>query len=215
MELPGKTNYYDGQLIEKFLHPQKILSIDYQLFLLLLGYFILLHGTEIFELGDISPLFYCRKMLSKDTILELISDKVAEKELFIVSLNISTSNNVKLVVDSMKGIGIKDCVDLSRAIEHNLDRDTEDFELEVSSAGLNEPFKVREQYEKNIGREVEVISEDGRKEKGTLIRADEAGFCIEQEKRVKVEGRKKKQKITNILEYTYDERNKVRVVIKF
>ena len=97
-------------------------------------------------------------MLSKEKILGLIEGLLAEKELFIISLDVSTANNIKLIVDSRKGVGIAECIELSRTIEHNLDRDEEDFDIEVFSAGLTEPFKIKEQYLKNIGNEVEAVS---------------------------------------------------------
>lgn len=154
-------------------------------------------------------------MLSKKKILGLIDSLLIEKELFIISLEINTANNIKLIVDSMKGVGIAECVALSRAIEHNLDRDEEDFELEVFSAGLTEPYTIKEQYLKNIGNEIEVVLKAGSKEKGILCAVNDEDFSIEQEKKVKVEGKKKKQQIKEIMSFTYAECSKVKSVIKF
>ncbi len=91
-------------------------------------------------------------MLSKEKILELIDPLLSGKEFFLISLDISHSNSIRLVIDSMRGVTIDDCVAFSRAIEHQLNRETEDFDIEVSSAGLTEPFRVREQYLKNSGK---------------------------------------------------------------
>jgi ribosome maturation factor RimP len=154
-------------------------------------------------------------MLSKEKILGFINDLVVEKQLFIISLDISATNNIRLVVDSIKGVSIDECVALSRAIENNFDREVEDFELEVSSASLSDPFKVQEQYLKNIGREVEILLSNGKMEKGILLSADEKGFSIEQEKQVKIEGKKKKQRIKEIHKLNYNEGSRVRIVIKF
>ena len=90
-------------------------------------------------LGDRSPLFCYLYMILKEKILELAKDLLEEKHLFLVSLDISNSNNIRLVVDSEQGIQISDCVQLSRAIEQALNRDTEDFDIEVSSPGLGVP----------------------------------------------------------------------------
>ena len=95
-------------------------------------------------------------MIEKEQILELIKDLVDEKEYFIVQLDISKTNKISLFVDSIKGININECVELSRKIERGLSREKEDFEVIVSSPGLDSPFKVPQQYTKNIGREVKV-----------------------------------------------------------
>jgi ribosome maturation factor RimP len=103
----------------------------------------------------------------------------------------------------------------SRAIENSLDRDTEDFELEVSSPGLDAPFKVKEQYLKNIGRKVEVLLKDGHTYKGILLDYGFNNFSVEITKRVRIEGKKKKQTIKEKVEFLYDQVSKVRVVITF
>ncbi len=154
-------------------------------------------------------------MITQAKILALIDSLMTENEFFVVSLDISASNKIRLLIDSMKGVQIDDCVKLSRAIEHGLDREVEDFELEVSSSGLDAPFKVRQQYNKNIGREVEVIQKDGQKIRGLLLIANENSFCIEADKRTKVEGKKRKQLIKEKIDLAYDEVSKVRVVISF
>jgi ribosome maturation factor RimP len=115
----------------------------------------------------------------------------------------------------MKGITIEECVEFSRAIEHNLDREAEDFELEVSSPGLSTSLLVPQQYVKNIGRELNVLTTDNKKIKGLLISADEKGIVIEEEQKVKVEGQQKKsiKKIEQTI--AFDNINKALVVIKF
>jgi ribosome maturation factor RimP len=130
-------------------------------------------------------------MLSKEKVNALIAPLLKEKEMFIVSFDISTSNQIRLTIDSMQGVTINDCVDFSRAIEHNLDRDKEDFDIEVSSAGLTEPFRIREQYLKNMGKEIEILMKEGTRISGILTSLDDQGFSVEKTKKVKVEGKKK------------------------
>ena len=166
-------------------------------------------------LGDRSPLFCYLYMILKEKILELLKDLLEEKNLFLVSLDISSSNNIRLIVDSMQGIQISDCVQLSRTIEQGLNRDTEDFDIEVSSPGLGVPFKVTQQYEKNVGKEVEVITNDGQKHKGLLVAVNENGFSIEQERKEKINGKKKKQIIKETLSFKFEATNKVRNVLKY
>jgi len=91
----------------------------------------------------------------------LIEEKIGAGPLFLVDLNIATGNKIRIELDGDHGISIDDCVDISRHIEHSLDRDAEDFELQVSSAGLDKPLRNHRQYVKNIGREVSLRTQDG------------------------------------------------------
>src|SRR5690554_3690461 len=100
-------------------------------------------------------------MADKEKIVQLVNEKLAEG-MFLVDIQVSASNAIRVFIDSYDGIDIDHCVAISRHIEHNLDREEEDFELQVSSPGLSEPLKVKEQYIKNIGREMEVDLEGGR-----------------------------------------------------
>lgn len=154
-------------------------------------------------------------MITKERILELIHPLVESRKFFIVLLEVSVSNKITLHVDSMKGVRIDECVELSKAIEQGLDRENEDFEIEVSSAGLSAPFSIREQYLKNINQEVSVLLPDGRKEEGKLIKASEDDFSILVERRVKVEGKKKKQLRIEEHSFKFEEVNKVKLILNF
>jgi ribosome maturation factor RimP len=149
-------------------------------------------------------------MIERTKIEGLIRELTEKNEIFIVSLVISPSNKITLLVDSMKGLQIRECVQLSRAIESGLDREEVDFELEVSSPGLGEPLKVVAQYVKNIGREVEVLLSNGSKVVGKLIEANADGFKIEEKKSIKG----KKQMIFENRAFMYPEVNKVKIVVK-
>jgi ribosome maturation factor RimP len=153
-------------------------------------------------------------MIKKENIFELIRGLIEAKDVFIVVLDISASNKITLVVDSMKGVGLDDCIELSKAIESGLDRETEDFELEVSSAGLGTPFKVLQQYYKNIGKEIETVLKSGKKFKGKLMDVNESGLVIEEQKTIKIEGKKKKQLVIENNSYTFDIISKVYNVVK-
>lgn len=154
-------------------------------------------------------------MIEKDKILKLIKGLVEEKELFIVELEVSKTNSIHLLVDNLGGIKIHECVELSRAIEKGLDREEEDFDLVVSSPGLDSPMKVKQQFEKNLGREVKVSLQDGKKLQGKLLKAEREGFTIEERKKVRVEGKKKKQTIIEQQEISFNEAKEVKLVIKF
>lgn len=120
-----------------------------------------------------------------------MADKLKGTDMFPVEISVSPDNRIVVEVDSMTAVDIDSCVELNRAIEEALDRDAEDFELEVGSAGLTSPFKVKAQYDKNIGNEVEVLTKDGRKFTGTLVETTPEGFTVEVPRKVKKEGVKK------------------------
>ena len=153
-------------------------------------------------------------MIEHNKIVQLVEEKLNDEQ-FIVSVDISPTNQIYVLIDGMSGVKISDCVAVSRNIEGNLDREVEDFELQVSSAGLSEPFTIQKQYEKNKGKEIEVVLTDGIKLEGILKEYDEAGFELETSKREKVEGHKKKQLITRIHRIEFDQTKTVKNSIKF
>ncbi|APU68675.1 MAG: ribosome assembly cofactor RimP [Christiangramia sp.] len=106
--------------------------------------------------------------------VEKLAEKVFEenKSLFLISLDVNDNNNIKLVLDGDEGVSVNDCIMVSRAIEHNLDRDEEDFSLEVTSAGVSEPLSMARQYKKNIGRKLKVTTAQEKYE-GTLDEAND------------------------------------------
>ena len=108
-----------------------------------------------------------------------------------MDIEVSPDNKIVVEIDHADGVWIEDCVELSKYIEDHLDRDKEDFELEVGSAGLGQPFKVPQQYINFIGKEVEVLNADGKKLKGTLKTVDGNLFTVTTQEKVKVEGKKR------------------------
>lgn len=149
-------------------------------------------------------------MITTTQILELIDEKLQEKNFFVVHLDVKSGNNIQLEIDGTEGFTIKDCVDFSRQIEHNLDREAEDFELHVSSPGLDKPFRVIEQYQKYKGKEVRVVQNNGEVVEGVLQVVNENEIQITYSFKQKIEGKKKKETIvkeeiipfTNIKETT-------------
>lgn len=153
-------------------------------------------------------------------ISDLHIKNLAEKALegtdsFLVDVHVTPMNKIIVLIDREGGVSINQCVEVSRFIEKNLDRDAEDFELEVSSAGLDQPFKVLRQYQKNIGREVDVKLTDGKKIKGNLISANEKGITVQQITKERIEGRKAKQTVEKNFSFTFPEIKETKVVIKF
>ena len=166
-------------------------------------------------LGDSeSPILLGLKMVSKERVKSLIEEKLTE-DMFIVDIQVSTGNAISVQIDSDHGLSIDQCVAFSRQIEHNLDRDAEDFELEVSSPGLTQPFKVLRQYQKNIGREIELTTHDGGKHTGILMEAGENGIKLKESRRERVEGKKKKVTVTEELSFSFDIIKTAKSVISF
>ena len=117
-------------------------------------------------------------MVEKIKILELVDQALAGSDKFLVNLKITPDNRIFVDIDGDNGITIDDCIELSRAIEGQLNRDEEDFELNVSSAGADQPLKLLRQYRKNMGRDVEVVYLDGEKVEGELTAAEEEHFTL-------------------------------------
>ncbi|MDC1403907.1 ribosome assembly cofactor RimP [Crocinitomicaceae bacterium] len=157
-------------------------------------------------------------MITKKKVTELIDERIAELDngLFVVSLKITTNNIIHVEIDKHDGnVAIVDCMSVSRNVEHNLDREEQDFELHVSSAGLDKPLRVLPQFIKNIGRNVTVKLNNKTVEEGEMIQADKEGLTIRQEKRVKIEGKKKKQDIVEEKYFPMSEIKETKIVISF
>ncbi len=129
------------------------------------------------------------KELLRTTVLEALKGTGA----FLVDIQISKDNDIVVEVDSHDDIDLDFCAGITRKIEEKFDRDVEDYSLEVGSAGLTAPFKVVEQYTKNLGKDVEVLTKDGRKLHGVLtaVDGDTSSFTIEVPAKVKEPGAKR------------------------
>ena len=126
-------------------------------------------------------------MIAKDKIRKLVEEQIDGTDLFIVDVKVSSANKITVLVDTHKGVTIDECISVSRHIEKNLDREVEDFELMVSSPGLDMPFHVLEQYVKNEGKKVAVVDNEGSKYQGVLKNVTKGGFEIEVEVKKKGE----------------------------
>ena len=154
-------------------------------------------------------------MIDRQKVIELTNEWLADKEYFLVDVTISRDDKITIEIDHAEGVWIEDCAELSRYIENGLCRDEEDYELEVGSAGLGQPFKVVQQYVIHIGKEVEVLSKAGKKLKGTLTSADENGFTVTVSKKEKVEGSKRPQLVEEEIPFAYDEVKYTKYIINF
>lgn len=163
------------------------------------------------------PLFLS-PMISKAKVLELINERIQELDrgLFVVELTISPSNSIKVELDKYQGnVSVDDCIRVSRNVEHNLDREEEDFELHVSSAGLDKGLRVLAQYQKNVGREVTVKLKNKTEIEGELVEATEAFIVVRIARKERLEGKKKKETIIEDHKFLMTEIKETKIVISF
>lgn len=130
-------------------------------------------------------------MIDKNALKAFVEEQLKDSEYFLTDLKISPANEITVEIDSLTPGDIEECVKLTRAIEEAFDRDDEDYELEVGTAGLTSPLKVRRQYEKYIGRDLEVLTSDARKLHGMLRSVSDDGIVLAIQQKVKKEGSKK------------------------
>ncbi|MFT5820623.1 MAG: ribosome maturation factor RimP [Crocinitomix sp.] len=158
-------------------------------------------------------------MIKREIIIELAEERIEELNngIYIVELKVNNGSQIFLELDKEDGnIAIEDCMSVSRNIEHNLDREEHDFSLEVSSAGIDQPFRVLKQYLKNIGKEVKVQTlEHGSAIEGLLMQADEEGVIIEVKEKKRVEGKKKKEWVIEEVKLSYSEIKETKLIITF
>jgi ribosome maturation factor RimP len=150
-------------------------------------------------------------MTDKQIIFDLVNQFLTEtnSESYPVDVTVSRDNVITVEIDNDEGVNIDECVELSHFVDEHLDRDVEDFELEVGSAGLTSPLKCLRQYRKYEGEPVVVQTRSGEKLKGTLGKADEQGFEVTVTRRVKPEGSKKKVDVTETLRLEFAAVNSV------
>ena len=154
-------------------------------------------------------------MISKNVVEGIVNEWLEDKEYFLVDVTVSPDDKIVVEIDHAEGVWIDDCVELSRFIESKLDREEEDFELEVGSAGIGQPFKVLQQYLIHIGKEVEVLTKEGKKLEGVLKEADADHFVVTVQKKVKPEVAKRPVWVDEDLTFTYDEIKYTKYLISF
>lgn len=154
-------------------------------------------------------------MITTSYISGIIEETLEGTDMFVVSLKVSESNLIQVIVDADSGLSIDQCVRVSRSIESQINRDEEDFELQVTSPGLSNPLVVTRQYIKNVGRDLKVTMNAGEVHEGKLIQASEEGVVLEYSYKQRIEGRKKKEVITEQLPLSYEDIKEAKVMISF
>lgn len=155
-------------------------------------------------------------MITENTIRALVAEKIEGSEYYLLSVDIKPGNVINVELESMGPVSISDCVDISRQIEHNLDREEEDFSLQVSSPGLDKPLRDYRQYIKNIGRDLKIRLMDNTEIQGELLKADAEKIEVKESRKERVEGKKKKEvvEVNHVLAYTDIKQAKIKITFK-
>ena len=154
-------------------------------------------------------------MIDRNVVSGIVNEWLEDKEYFLVDVSVTPDDKIVVEIDHADGVWIDDCVELSRFIESKLDREEEDYELEVGSAGIGQPFKVLQQYLIHIGKEVEVLTREGKKLEGVLKDANEENMTVTIQKKVKLEGSKRPKMVEEDVTYKYDEIKYTKYLISF
>jgi ribosome maturation factor RimP len=154
-------------------------------------------------------------MIDKTLLTQSVEKAIEGTELFIVDITISAQNSIVVELDSPDSIDIDTCAKVTRAIEADFNRDVEDYELEVGSAGLTSPFKVRGQYLKNIGNDIEILTRDGRKLKAVLTDVGTDTFTFEYPVKYKEPGAKRPTTVMQSETLPFGEAKSVKYLITF
>ena len=169
--------------------------------------------------GADSPLILCtitNKYMKISEIIDAISSEIVARGLYLVDVTVSKDNDVEVTIESEEGkVELEDCVAISRFFETQFDRETEDYSLTVTSAGLDQPFKVFKQFEKAVGKKVEVQLKGGKKMVAVLEAADEESITLKYSQKEAVEGKKKKETVEHVDRFTMDQVNSVKPFIEF
>lgn len=152
----------------------------------------------------------------KKTVEDLLQKALEERQdLFLIDFSMSNDNAIKIVIDGDKGVLVEDCMFISRAIEHNIDREEHDFSLEVLSSGATTPLVLPRQYSKHVGRNLEVKTNEGENFEGQLAEANAKGVVLKWKAREPKPVGKGKVTVTKEANIAFDDIKEAKVKIKF
>ena len=152
----------------------------------------------------------------REKVENLLQEAFEENNsLFLIELNIDSANHITVVIDGDKGVTVNDCIEVSRKIEHNLDREEEDFSLDVTSAGVSTPLSMPRQYKKNIGRKLAVTTTSEEKYEGQLTQVEENSIKLEWKAREPKPVGKGKVTVAKEIVLPFEEIKEAKVIITF
>ena len=150
-------------------------------------------------------------MISKKVVIELIEERIEGTDIFIVDVDISTGNKISITLDADEGLSIEKCMSVSRNVEHNLDREVEDFSLEVASFGLSSPFQMPRQFQKYVEKKILVVTNEMKKLEGKLLSFDDNGLTLE----IDLTKKQIKAKVDPIMSISFDDIKETKAAISF
>lgn len=153
-------------------------------------------------------------MIQEIYLKEILEPVIRDNQLLLVDVNVTHQNRITVVIDNIKGVTIDDCILVNRYLEEHLDREAEDFHLEVTSPGADQPLKLREQYIKHGGRKMQVELKNGKQLTGTLLKVTEEGIVLRED----LSGRKKKktnEEGSDSIPILWDDIKQGKVIISF
>jgi len=154
-------------------------------------------------------------MITKETIKALVEEWLAKGDYFLVDIQMCDDDRIVIEIDCADGVWIEDCAELSRFLQEKLGDELGDYELEVGSAGLGQPFKVQQQYVNHVGDDVEVVTADGKKIVGVLKQVDGCRFTVTTQEKQVPEGKKRPVKVEVDREFSMDEVKSTRYLLAF
>ena len=154
-------------------------------------------------------------MINKEIIQTLTEEWLQGNEYFLVDINFAADDRIVIEIDHADGVWIEDCAALSRFLQERLGEELGEYELEVGSAGLGQPFKVAQQYMNHIGDTLEVLQADGKKVQGTLKAVDAPSFTITVQEKQKIEGKKRPVLVDVDKTYQMDEVKYAKYLLAF
>lgn len=154
-------------------------------------------------------------MIDRQTVLSAVESAIEGTDMFIVDVEVTPARSVIVEIDTPASLDIDTCTSLTRRIEELLPDELEEYDLEVGSAGLTSPFKVRGQWEKNLGNEIELLTADGRKLTGRLTSLGDADFTIEYQVKEKLPGEKRPRLVDKQETISFSNVRKANYLLKF
>ena len=154
-------------------------------------------------------------MINKDVVKAFVEEWLQGNDYFLVDIIFGADDRIVIEIDHADGVWIEDCAELSRFLQEKMGDELGDYELEVGSAGIGQPFKVEQQYKNHLGDEVEVLQLDGQKQKGILKAVDGRQFTITVQEKQTVEGKKRPVMVDIDKNYSMDEVKSVKYLLAF
>ncbi len=154
-------------------------------------------------------------MINKDVVKAFVEEWLQGNDYFLVDIIFGADDRIVIEIDHADGVWIEDCAELSRFLQEKMGDELGDYELEVGSAGIGQPFKVEQQYKNHLGDEVEVLQLDGQKQKGILKAVDGRQFTITVQEKQTVEGKKRPVMVDIDKSYSMDEVKSVKYLLAF